>query len=244
MPELPQYMSADEILEEWKEGYKTEPDKYKEKLASLVYSSWYYMVPKSEECQKYPLTCLCDFDVNRVIDEMVYGKKFPKEKIRFNFFDTLMNEAKKYCEEEEYFLSLVLYATYIEHWFNDLINCLAVTKNLDDNATGKLFKMFTNDARLEVLLQLFDLPEIDENIKNDLKIIFDTRNYFIHYKWKPKNEKEGAEQIQKFIDYSKKAPKIIEYLNNYVKQNIYNRDFLKVFFANLIYKQSGIMVKE
>ena len=243
MPKLPE-KSSDEILNEWKEAYKTEPNKYKEKLAGVVYSSWYYMVPKSEECQKYPLTCLCDFDVNRVIDEMVYGKKFPKEKIRFNFFATLMNEAKKYCEEEEYFLSLVLYATYIEHWFNDLINCLAVTKNLDDNATEKLIKMFTNDARLDVLLPLFNLPEIDNDIKKDLKILFDTRNYFIHYKWKPKNEKKGAEQIQKFIDYSKKAPKIIEYLNNYVKQNIYNRDFLKVFFANLIYKQSGIMVKE
>ncbi|RAI14900.1 MAG: hypothetical protein DKM22_06815 [Candidatus Melainabacteria bacterium] len=243
MPKLPE-KSSDEILNEWKEAYKTEPNKYKEKLAGVVYSSWYYMVPKSEECQKYPLTCLCDFDVNRVIDEMVYGKKFPKEKIRFNFFATLMNEAKKYCEEEEYFLSLVLYATYIEHWFNDLINCLAITKNLDDNATEKLIKMFTNDARLDILLPLFNLPEIDKDIKNDLKILFDTRNYFVHYKWKPKDEKEGAEQIQKFIDYSKKAPKIIEYLNNYVKQNIYNREFLKKFFANLIYRQSGIIVKE
>ena len=85
MPKLPE-KSSDEILNEWKEAYKTEPNKYKEKLAGVVYSSWYYMVPKSEECQKYPLTCLCDFDVNRVIDEMVYGKKFSKEKIRFNFF--------------------------------------------------------------------------------------------------------------------------------------------------------------
>ena len=244
MPELPKQMSADEILNEWKEGYKTEPNKYKEKLAGVVYNSWYYMVPESEECQKYPLTCLCDFDINRVIEEMVYGKEIPKEKIRFNFFDTLMDEAKKYYEAKEYFLSLVLYATYIEHWFNDLINCLAITKNLDDDATEKLFKMFNNEARFNVLLPIFDLPKIDEDIKNDLKILFDTRNYFVHYKWKPKDEKEGAEQIQKFIDYSKKAPEIIEYLNNYVKENIYNREFLKKFFANLIYRQSGIIVKE
>jgi hypothetical protein len=84
---------------------------------------------------------------------------------------------------------------------------------------------------------------MDKNIKNDLKILFDTRNYFIHYKWKPKNEKEGTEQIKKFIDYSKKAPEIIEYLNNYVKDNIYNEKFLKIFFKNLIYQQSGIILK-
>ena len=199
MPELPQYMSADEILEEWKEGYKTEPDKYKEKLAGVVYSSWHYMVPKFEECQKYPLTYLCDFDVNRVIEEMVYGKEIPKEKFRFNFLETLLTEAKRYHDDKEYFLSLVLYATYIEHWFNDLINCLLETKDVDEKAKTNLIMMFKNDARLDLLLPLFDLPKIDDQTRKDLKMIIETRNYFIHYKWNTVTEAQGKEQIQKFM---------------------------------------------
>ena len=124
--------------------------------------------------------------------------------------------------------------------FESIFNSFRETVFLkeDSNLDADLIKL------REIRDKVKNRNEIDKDIKNDLKILFDTRNYFVHYKWKPKDEKEGAEQIQKFIDYSKKAPEIIEYLNNYVKQNIYNREFLKKFFANLIYKQSGIVVKE
>ena len=244
MPKTPIQTDAEDILKEWIEGYKTNPDKYKKHLVFVAYQAWCNMVPKSEECQKYPLSCLCDFDVNRTIEKLVYGKDIPKEKHRFNFLGKILAEAKKYYVTKEYFLSLVLYATYIEHWFNDLINCLAITKNLDDSTTEKLIKMFTNDSRLDLLWPLFDLPEIDEKVKKDIKMIFDTRNYFIHYKWKPKNDKEGFSQIEKFLVYTEKAPEIIEYLNEYVKENIYNKEFLEKFFANLIYKQSGINIEE
>ncbi len=244
MPKTPIQTDAEDILKERIEGYKTNPDKYKKHLVFVAYQAWCNMVPKSEECKKYPLTFLCDFDVNSTIEWLVNGKRETKNKHRFNFLGTILTEAKKYYDTEEYFLSLVLYATYIEHWFNDLINCLAITKNLDDSATEKLIKMFTNDSRLDLLWPLFDLPEIDEKVKKDIKMIFDTRNYFIHYKWKPKNDKEGISQIEKFMVYTEKAPEIIEYLNEYVEENIYNKEFLEKFFANLIYKQSGITIEE
>ncbi len=244
MPKFTTQLNADKILSKWIEGYKTNPDKYKKHLAFVAYQAWCNMVPKSEECKKYPLTFLCDFDVNSTIEWLVNGKRESKNKHRFNFLGTILTEAKKYYDTKEYFLSLVLYATYIEHWFNDLINCLAITKNLDDGTTEKLIKMFTNDSRLDLLWSLFDLPEIDEKVKKDIKMIFDTRNYFIHYKWKPKNYEEGIAQIEKSMVYTEKAQEIIEYLNEYVKENIYNKEFLEKFFANLIYKQSGITIEE
>lgn len=235
---------ADEILNKWKEGYKKEPEKYKERLAFCVYTAWINVLPTDEEYQKFPLSFLCDFDINASIEELVYEEGTSKEKRRVTFLDSILTEATKYLKNGEYFLSLVLYATYFEHWFNDLINCLATTKNLDENATTTLIMMFKNDARLNLLLPLFDLPILDESIHNDLKAMFDARNYFIHYKWKAKTEREWDEQIDKFIIYSEKAQSIIDYLNQYVKENIYNKVFLRKFFSSLIYKQSGIIIKE
>lgn len=39
MPKLPKQMSTDERLNELKEGYKKDPEKYKEKLAGVIYCS-------------------------------------------------------------------------------------------------------------------------------------------------------------------------------------------------------------
>jgi hypothetical protein len=244
MPKVPdKKLSPDDILNKWIEGYKIDPAKYREKLVVYIYSAWINTLSVNEEYQKFPLSYLCDFDVNRVIDEMVYGKEIPKEKFRFNFLNSLLTEAEKYYKQKEHHLCLLLYVTYIEHWFNDLINCLVITKDFEENETKKLIGKFDSEIKLNFLLPLFDLPKLNENLRKDIIKMFELRNNFVHYKWKANDDNSNIRLLQEFADYSKKAPKIIEELNKYVKDNIYNEKILKIFFKNLIYQQSGIILK-
>ena len=138
-------LTPDDILNKWIEGYKTEPEKYKENLVFYIYSAWTNALPVNEEYQKFPLSYLCDFDINNSVEALVYKKAITKEKYRFNFLNSLLTEAEKYYKQKEYNLCLVLYVTYIEHWFNDLINCLAITKDFEEKETEKLIKKFDSD---------------------------------------------------------------------------------------------------
>ena len=187
MPKISKKEFIDKFLKKWIEGYKTKPDEYKERLVIYVYNAWFQMLSIIGEHQ-YSLSGLCDFDVNEAVESLVYDTESKKELHRYCFSEKLLKEARIYSFKKDFHLSLLLYATYFEHWFNDLINCLAITKNLDEKLAEKIMHSFNNDLKVNLLVKLFDLADFDETIKKDISKIFELRNGFVHYKWKAKKE--------------------------------------------------------
>ena len=237
---------ADRLYNELIEEYKKNPNDIKNKkaLVQIVYHAFVYGYSSNENYQDKPLSYLHNFDVMKYINNVLCEKESNKnDKQVLNYYDEILLEAKNYFEKENVHFSLLFYAIYIEHWFNDLINVLALSKNLDNETTKKLINS-SMDNKLSYMLPIFDLPLLNNEINKDIYKIFELRNSFIHYKWQLKTDEEHIKNIQEYGTYAEKAPTIIEYLNKYLKDNIFTKQYLKKIFSVLIYSQTGIIVED
>lgn len=237
---------TDRIYNELIEEYKKNPNEIKTKkaLVQIVYHAFVYGYSSNEKYQDKPLSYLRNFDVMNYIDNVLCEKESNKNnKQVLNYYDEILLEAKNYYEKENVHFSVLFYAIYIEHWFNDLINVLALSKNLDEKTSKKII-MSNVDDKLSYILPIFDLPQFSNEIKKDISKIFELRNSFAHYKWQLKTDEEHIKSIQEYGTYAEKAPAIIEYLNRYLKENLFTKQYLKRIFSALIFNQTGIKVED
>lgn len=235
---------ADKLFDKLIENYNKDPDeiKYKKALVQIVYNAFVYGYSTDEKYQEKPLSYLRDLDVNDYIDCILCKKELNKnDKQVLNYYDEILIEAKKYYDTKNPHFSILFYAIYIEHWFNDVINILTLSKNLDEKVSKKVI-MSGVDDKLSYILPIFDLPTIDNDIRSDIYKIFELRNSFVHYKWQLKTDEEHIKSIQEYEDFAEKAPRIIEYLNKYLKDNLFTKHYLQRIFSALIYSQTGINV--
>jgi len=237
---------ADKIFDELIEKYKKNPNdiKHKKSLIQIVYHAFVFGYSTDEKYQDKPLSYLRSFDVMDYINCVLCGNESNEnDKQVLNYYDEILHEAKNYYEKENVHFSVLFYAIYIEHWFNDLINVLSLSKNLDEKTSKKII-MSSVDDKLSYILPIFDLPQFSNEIKKDISKIFELRNSFAHYKWQLKTDEEHIKSIQEYGTYAEKAPEIIEYLNRYLKENLFTKQYLKRIFSALIFNQTGIKVED
>jgi len=151
-----------------------------------------------------------------------------------NYTDSLLKEAKKYLSSNNYQLTIVLYATWIEHWINDIIQFAGIQKGLNNKEIISLIKSVNNESKYSWLLPLFDLPRISEPYKKKIKKVIDLRNSFIHYKWTTKTEEEMDKEDKEYEKACIDAVKIIKYLKTYKSKNIFNRKKIEKIVRNNI----------
>lgn len=137
--------------------------------------------------------------------------------------ETILSTAKEYSKKENYDYAKMFYALFFEHSTNGLINSECTKR--------KISRVFINEIlRLELkqkltwLLELLKLPKYRSNNLITIKKLFDERNAFVHYKYKPEpgdivanveKEKEGNEKQIEDIK------KVVEYHKTYIAKALY-----------------------
>lgn len=136
------------------------------------------------------------------------------------YTEDLLEKAQTFRRKKEYNDSCLYYATWYEHWMNDLLRHFLVTK-------GKLshdnFKEMIRGTNIKVKFgcfpQILGLPAISITHKKIVIRIAELRNSYIHYKFSPED-----------VDFNEKtfwqkelisAQKTVKYLNRYKDKHIY-----------------------
>ncbi|MCG3865997.1 MULTISPECIES: hypothetical protein [unclassified Photobacterium] len=130
--------------------------------------------------------------------------------------DTLLNEARNYASKNNEELSIVMYATWWEHWINGLIEIKTREKNLTKKEYKQLISSINNNAKTSWLLKLIDLPPFDKDHLNIMGKLAEKRNSFIHYKYPFLNEADD-DSLDNFF---KEVEKSITYFISYESENI------------------------
>jgi hypothetical protein len=146
----------------------------------------------------------------------------------FNFVldykDSILKQARLFHSEGEIELSCVLYATWFEHWINEIISILGHRKNLNENEINEIIRHISFRGKYTWLLKLFDFKEINKAHINLIFRLTDLRNSFVHYKWKEKNNDFKDEE--KFV--IEKIEKTVRYIKNIENRHIYNNSKRKL----------------
>ncbi|NFG42067.1 hypothetical protein FC789_12895 [Clostridium botulinum] len=131
---------------------------------------------------------------------------------------SILKQARLFYREGNIELSYLLYATWFEHWINEIISVLGHRKSLNENEINKIIRNVPLRGKYTWLLKLFEFKEISKMHLNLIFRLTDLRNGFVHYKYKEKNNDFKNEE--KFV--MENVERAVKYLRNIENRCIYN----------------------
>lgn len=141
---------------------------------------------------------------------------------------SLISKARYYRKSNEYNFSKIFYATFFEHQVNLLIHVYCLRNKIDTKNQMSIIQSVNIWSKLTWLLLIMGYPKIKKDHLNTIKTLADSRNAFVHYKWKEdtdfhkiinsekkKNEINNEfEKIEKAVKYFKRYCSKIHFKGN------------------------------
>ncbi|EKJ87610.1 hypothetical protein CLV96_3984 [Leptospira meyeri] len=137
---------------------------------------------------------------------------------------TIENLAKKFYDSKNLEISIFFYSLYFEQTLNYIIHVQLIKNGKNPNLTKNIIKATNIEAKLSWVLELLNLPEINEKHKKIILLVSQERNSFIHYKWMDDSNHINIKlffksyNINKTIIYLKKYESRIRFNGN--KKNL------------------------
>ena len=133
--------------------------------------------------------------------------------------NSLLSVARNYRKSNEFNYARIFYATYFEHQINDLIHLFCLRKKIDNKTQSTIIQSVNIWGKFTWLIKLLDYPNFNKSHLTTIKSLADSRNSFVHYKWKDDpdfdkiidSEKEQRELKSEF----EKIEKAVKYFKNY-----------------------------
>ena len=138
--------------------------------------------------------------------------------------DELAVQAKTLSTERRPLASLILYATWIEHWLNGVIVAATRRRGLSDEDSVRLVRETPMRAKHSWLLALLGLPPLAKDRQKALVALTELRNAFVHYKWSARTPDElvkEEEGVRRIVD---SAPDLLDYLREYDAAHVSSPD--------------------
>jgi len=143
--------------------------------------------------------------------------------------EDILKQANYFFENGKNEFALMFYATFIEHSLNWMLVCIMAKKGMNESQRTEIIRSANIQTKYGWLWELFELPQINNRIKENIKKISEQRNTFIHYKWKESNI-----NLQDTTNLAKKAKSTCRYLlclENRIEYNKQEND-IDVFLAH------------
>ncbi len=100
----------------------------------------------------------------------------------------LLRQAAGAVERGDMAIAAILYATWVEHWVNGLINSLLKRRGLEESVTVEVIRDTPFRGKMTWLLQVLGAPSLDAGHLGKILNLVELRNEYVHYKWKSYEE--------------------------------------------------------
>jgi hypothetical protein len=135
---------------------------------------------------------------------------------------SILERARRFREDGDYYFACLLYATWAEHWLNGLISTAGQRRKLQNDEVVQIIRDTPLRGKLTWLLGLFDLPRIADRHRNALIRLTDLRNGFVHYKWQGKNDAAMDQEDEDFKQVVTGFERTVKYLQGYTARNVFS----------------------
>jgi hypothetical protein len=132
-----------------------------------------------------------DDEIRQRIDEVVSAHLEAYDRpygFIVNHLDSLLSGARRAFEAGDRGQSLILYATWAEHWINGLVQTRMESLRHPYETTRSVIRDVRFEGKLTWLVAVLGLPPIPEEARRALVRLAGDRNEFVHYKWPPLQE--------------------------------------------------------
>lgn len=151
-----------------------------------------------------------------------------------DYREELLKKARDFSLQDDAVSACIFYATWLEHWLNGNISTLAHRASLEDDLVVQIIRDTNIRAKTTWLLHLLGLPMIDKEHITAFTRLSEVRNSIVHYKWKPSQEWEDMDDLNKNSrDVICDIERSILYLQEYEKQHV-NKGIDKIIERILI----------
>jgi hypothetical protein len=155
----------------------------------------------------------------------IVAKKFAKQKKIYGIIvhhEDLLKEARKYKKIEKSEMACLFYATWFEHWINNILLTQCRKTSMLDNDEAKLL---IRDCSLRVkytcLPTMLGLPPLAEKHISVAFRISELRNAFVHYKFTPVDLDEDTRDEDAWKRDFERSEAAVKYLQRYELRNVY-----------------------
>ncbi len=188
-----------------------EDSKLEHELIRCITESFFAAGSFSEEDIKDKESHL--FALQRIVDNGLIGG------MTVSHTENLTNKAREFKKSNEFDYSRMFYATFFEHQINEIIHLYCVRNQIDNKTQTSIIQSVNIWGKFTWLLKLMNFPSFNKTHLNTIKNLADTRNSFVHYKWKDDSDfdncKSEAEKQALIENEFEKIEKAVKYFRNY-----------------------------
>jgi hypothetical protein len=140
--------------------------------------------------------------------------------VSVDYRQTLLQEARLYAKRGYDNLSILMYATWFEHWTNHLVLWkLEPVKGLTAKDRKEILKSVSLIAKLTWFAKLLNVSPIASNHLNTILEVSELRNGFVHYKHQPieldsKEQEQQKARLERCIQAVEKTVRYLQALEN------------------------------
>lgn len=136
--------------------------------------------------------------------------------------DALLNKARSFSRKDcDY--AFIFYATYFEHFINNLIHDKCKNEKFSQDLYKVLVKKLSMEDKFTWVIEMLRLPKFDSKHWSVIKKISENRNAFVHYKYTPRLMDEDDELTKVEWD------KVVKELKDTIR-------YCKAYEARVVYK--------
>ena len=115
----------------------------------------------------------------------------------------LLRNARTAKSEHNHELAVLMYATWIEHSINLVLQQVAFARGISEPHFQAMLREASLRAKTTWLLPLLGIKPLSEVVVGRIQKLADTRNAFIHYKWGQLSRAAKADQERALADAEK-----------------------------------------
>ena len=161
-------------------------------------------------------------DINDYLNKNL--QKFEDFEFLIDYRKSILKNAKRFQREEDYYSSIVFYALWVEHWFNQMILIAIKRKKIRADYYMEIIRSNNFKSKSTWLWELLEYSPLNMTHLNAIIKLFEFRNSFIHYKWKtytPKYINVLTDQLKDLTSFANSINKTIVYLKSYESKHIF-----------------------
>ncbi len=136
----------------------------------------------------------------------------------------ILDEARNFVRSDNPYFACLFYALWFEHWLNGMIHIAGKRLTLSDQETIQIIRETNFRAKSTWLLRILGLKPINETHLQRMQGIIDSRNSFVHYKWKREDLYSAARKKnkQELVKLIKDVEETVSYLLKLEDDLLYN----------------------
>ena len=132
----------------------------------------------------------------------------------------LLREARAYRKAGRHELACVLYATWAEHFLNQLVVTGAKRKGLSEEDGVKMIRNLSFESKFTWVPKLLGFRAIALSHQKALRKLGELRNQYVHYKWRGYSAK--GEKLDEYRQPVADFEKTVAYLGQYERREIFS----------------------